>query len=183
MQNKISKIFTKSDRQAIAKLSMLALSLLISVLILLNKDSLASLATYGYLGIFLISIIGNATVAVPTPVFLTALIGGGIFNPFIVGIVSAGGATLGELTGYMAGFGGKAFISENKKYQKVEDWLRQRGFLTLFILAAIPNPLFDIAGICAGVMNYPVKKFMLATFLGKIIKFTFIALLGAYSLD
>lgn len=183
MQKMIQNVFKKPDRQTITKLSMLALSLLLSALILLNKALFIKLSAYGYIGIFFISIIGNATVAIPAPVFLTALIGGEIFNPYVVGIVSAAGATIGELTGYMAGYGGKAFIAESKRYKKIEEWLKKRGFLTLFILATIPNPLFDIAGICAGIMNYPLKKFLLATFLGKTIKFTFIALIGAHALN
>lgn len=178
----IRRLFGKIDRQVITKLSLLTLSLLISALIILNRHIFSELKGYGLLGIFLISIIGNSTVVVPAPVFLTALVGGGLFNPLIVGVISALGAAIGELTSYMAGFGGEAFIKDDAKYKKIKSWLTTNGFLTIFILAAIPNPLFDIAGLCAGVMKYPVKKFWIATLLGKIIKFTLIALIGAYSI-
>ena len=113
-------------------------------------------------------------------VVLTALIGGGVFNPIAVGIIAALGATIGELTGYMAGVGGKVFIDKNKWYLRIEKWIRKDGFLTLFIFSAIPNPLFDVAGIMAGVTGYPVHKFMGSTFLGKTVKFVTIALFGAY---
>ena len=170
------------DSSKFLKAGLLIVSLLISALVVLNKDSFASLEGYGYVGIFLLSVLGNATVIIPAPVILTALIGGSLFNPYLVGLVSALGATFGELTGYMAGYGGKAFVEEKEKYKKIKGWIEKRGFLTIFILAVIPNPLFDLAGICAGVTNYPVKRFLTTTFLGKTIKFVAFALIGSYFL-
>lgn len=167
-------------KEKLYKIALIIFSLLISGIIIYFKDALVGLEKYGYVGIFLISIIGNATVVIPVPVVLTAFIAGGVFNPFVVGVVAALGATVGELTGYMAGYGGKAFIEKNKSYQKIEAWVKKRGFLTIFILAAIPNPLFDLAGICAGVTHYPITRFLLSTALGKTLKFVLIALLGAH---
>lgn len=168
------------SKDKLYKIALLGLSIIISLIVVLNKDSVAALSGYGYIGIFLISILGNATIVVPAPVILTALVGGGIFNPFAVGVIAALGATVGELTGYMAGLGGKVFIEKNKYYIRIEKWIHKRGFLTILILAAIPNPLFDLAGICAGATAYPVKRFFLATFIGKTIKFVTVALLGSY---
>jgi uncharacterized membrane protein YdjX (TVP38/TMEM64 family) len=39
-----------------------------------------------------------------------------------------------------------------------------------FILAAIPNPLFDVAGIAAGVVRFPIWKFLLSAWAGKTLK-------------
>jgi uncharacterized membrane protein YdjX (TVP38/TMEM64 family) len=168
------------SKDKVYKIGLLVISVIISLVIVLNKESIEALAGYGYIGIFLISILGNATVVVPAPVILTALIGGGVFNPILVGIIAAAGATIGELTGFLAGIGGKTFVSKNKWYVKIEKWIHKDGFLTLLVLSAIPNPLFDVAGIIAGVTNYPVKNFLGATFIGKTIKFVTVALLGAY---
>lgn len=172
----------KLTKEKVFKLVLIGVSLAISAVIVLNKDELASLEEYGYIGVFFLSILGNATVVIPAPVVLTAFVGGGIFNPYIVGVVIALGATIGELTGYMAGYGGKTFVEKNKRYQQIEAWVHKRGFLTIFTLAVIPNPLFDLAGICAGITKYPIHKFLIATSLGKIIKFVTIALIGAYIL-
>ncbi|MEK7188705.1 MAG: VTT domain-containing protein [Patescibacteria group bacterium] len=173
---------TKNSNK-IKKLGLLILSLGISVLIVLNKDNLAELEEYGYIGIFLLSVLGNATVIIPAPVILTAFVGGSIFNPYLVGLISALGATFGELTGYMAGYGGKAFLEEKEKYKKIKGWIEKRGFITIFTLAVIPNPLFDLAGIFAGGTNYPLSRFFVATFLGKTIKFVAVALIGSYALQ
>lgn len=166
-------------REKIFRASALAFAVLLSVVILVNKDRFTDLAGYGYLGIFLISVLGNSTIVVPAPVILTAFVGGSLFNPFVVGVLTAAGATVGEMVGFVAGIGGKVFVKENKSYKKIEGWVHKNGFLTIFTLAVIPNPLFDLAGIASGVTGYPMRKFVAATFLGKSVKFLAFALLGA----
>jgi membrane protein YqaA with SNARE-associated domain len=44
----------------------------------------------------------------------------------------------------------------------------------LFFGSIIPNPLFDIMGVAAGSVLYPVKRFLLIVFIGKTIKFAWI---------
>ena len=50
-------------------------------------------------------------------------------------------------------------------------------------LAAIPNPTFDVAGIAAGALRFPLSRFVLACGLGKILKNVAVAFVGAESLD
>ena len=149
-------------------------------MIIYFRNDLSKLSSFGYIGIFLISLIGNATVIIPAPVILVAFVGGSIYNPIVVGVITALGATLGEMVGYLAGSGGQVFIDQNKNFERVEKWMQRSGFLTILILAAIPNPLFDIAGLISGATNYPLKKFITATLVGKSIKFLFIAISGSY---
>jgi membrane protein YqaA with SNARE-associated domain len=163
------------------KIIALAAVILMSVFIVLFWDRIAELETYGYLGIFVISILGSATIVIPAPTILATFVGGGIFNPFLVGIVSAFGATIGELTGYVAGSSGRAIINKEEKLVKVEGWMRKYGLWTIFVLAVIPNPLFDLAGMVSGAGRIPVWKFLLVTLLGKTIKFLVIAFIGAGS--
>lgn len=157
-------------------------AILITVLVFVFKDKFVHLQGFGLLGLFVISILGNATIILPAPVILTAFVGGAIFNPLIVTIVVALGATIGELTGYMAGYGGQAMVEGAIKFQKVRGWMDKHGLWTLFILAAIPNPLFDLAGIIAGATKIPVYKYFIVVFLGKIVKFGVFAYLGANSI-
>ena len=42
------------------------------------------------------------------------------------------------------------------------------GDATVFVMAAIPNPLFDVAGMAAGSLRFPLWRFLLAAFLGKL---------------
>ena len=170
MKNKYKKIIT------------LVFIVLMSISIIIFWDEIKKLESYGYLGIFIISILGSATIVIPAPTILVTFVGGGIFNPFFVGLVSALGATIGELTGYLAGYSGRAIINKEEKLVKVEGWMKKYGLWTIFVLAAIPNPLFDLAGMVSGAGRIPVWKFLSVTFLGKIIKFMVIAFIGAGSL-
>jgi len=171
--------FLKRHKEKIIKYFLILASILISGLIIYFRNDLDKLQGYGIFGIFLISVLGNATVVIPAPVILSAFIGGSVYNPILIGLVVALGATIGELTGFMAGFGGRVAIRDHRHFKRVENCMTKSGFITLLILGAIPNPLFDLAGMFAGATNYPIKRFLFATFLGKSIKFLVVALLGS----
>jgi len=159
----------------------LVLAVTLSVVIFIFRDKLVDFESYGYLGIFIISVLGNATIILPVPVILTAFLGGGIFNPFLVGLVSSFGATIGELTGYIAGRSGRVVIKDNARFEKIEKWMAKYGLWTIFVLAVIPNPAFDLAGIVSGATKIPVWKYFLVTWAGKLIKFLGFAYLGSGS--
>jgi uncharacterized membrane protein YdjX (TVP38/TMEM64 family) len=161
----------------------LIFSVAITVMILGFRQQIADLGGLGYLGIFLMAVLGNATLVLPVPSLAVVFAGGGVLNPLYVGLVSGLGEPLGELTGYLAGYGGSAIVMETKHYARLEEWMTHRGFITLLILSAIPNPLFDLAGMAAGALRYPVPKFLLACWLGKTIKAIAIAYLGSLSFD
>jgi len=52
------------------------------------KDELHNLSNYGYAGIFVVNFISSATVLLPLPGTASVFIGGAVWNPVIVGIVS-----------------------------------------------------------------------------------------------
>jgi uncharacterized membrane protein YdjX (TVP38/TMEM64 family) len=155
----------------------------ISVIVFIFRDKFIGLQHYGYIGLFALSVLGNATIILPVPIILTAFIGGAVFNPLIVGVVGSLGATIGELTGYLAGRGGGEIIEKDPRVQKVSKWMEKYGLWTLFILAAVPNPLFDLAGIVAGATKIPVYKYFIVVWLGKLIKFVAISFIGAGSVS
>lgn len=158
---------------------MIFASVLISGVIIYFRNYLARLASYGYLGIFLVSVIGASTIVVPSPSLVATFVGGSLFNPLIVGILSGVGTSIGEVTGYLAGIGSTVLIKEDKNYMRVEKWMAINGFITIFLLAIIPNPLFDLSGIISGATKYSFKKFFIATLLGKTIRFIGISYLGS----
>lgn len=178
--NKTMSRFAKKHHKLLRFIGLL-LVVVISASIFVFRNELKRLETYGYFGIFLINALGSATIILPAPALVTAFFGGGIFNPAIVGVVAAMGATLGELTGYIAGLGGQLVVEDHKMYKRVAGWIQKHGFLTIFLLAFIPNPFFDIAGITSGVTRFPLTRFLLATWAGKTIRFLIIAYLGASS--
>lgn len=164
------------------RVAAIVFSLLITAAIVAFRGQLRALARYGYVGVFLIGVLGNATVVLPVPSLAVVFAGGGVLNPLLVGLIAGIGEPLGELTGYMAGYGGSAIVEERARFERIHDWMQRRGFITLFVLSAIPNPLFDLAGIAAGMLHFPVWRFLLACWLGKTLKALVIAYLGSFSL-
>jgi len=155
----------------------------VSVYIFEIRDQAAKFAAYGYPGIFLVSILANGTILIPAPGIIFVFAMGGIFNPLIVGLVAGAGAAIGELSGYMAGFSGQPVAEKTKIYQRIQNWMQRYGMLTIFVLAAIPNPFFDLAGMSAGALKMPLYKFLMACLPGKIIKMWVFAYASAYSIS
>lgn len=158
------------------------LVLAISVLIFSFRDRFAELAAIGYPGIFLVSLLGNATIILPAPSLALVFAMGSALPPLLVGLAAGVGEALGELTGYAAGFGGRAVIQDQKVYDRLEDWMQRRGGITVFVLSVFPNPFFDLAGIAAGTLRYPLWRFLLVCWLGKTIKTTVVAWAGSQSI-
>jgi uncharacterized membrane protein YdjX (TVP38/TMEM64 family) len=90
--------------------------------------------------------------------------------------------TLGELTGYLAGYSGRGFITRGQTYQKLEGWMRRRGGWVLFVFAVVPNPFFDAAGVAAGALRYPVWRFLAIIWCGKLVKMLAVSYACAYGL-
>jgi len=154
----------------------------ISMAIFAFRERFAELAAIGYPGIFLVSLLGNATIILPAPSLALVFAMGSALPWPLVGLAAGAGEALGEMTGYLAGIGGRAIIGDKKAYARLVDWMQRRGGITVFVLSAIPNPFIDLAGIAAGTLRYPVWRFLLFCWLGKTLKTLFIAWAGAQSL-
>lgn len=161
------------------RLIALVMAFLITALIALYREKLEELAVYGYPGVFLVSLMGNATVVLPAPSLAVVFGMGGVLNPLFVGLIAGVGEALGELTGYLAGYGGRVVIEDWNMYNRLERWMRRNGSATILILSAIPNPIFDLAGIAAGALRFPLEQFLLSCWVGKTIKTIAFAYVGA----
>jgi uncharacterized membrane protein YdjX (TVP38/TMEM64 family) len=171
----------KNTQARILRVLAVLLIIAISVAIFLASDHIEELTSFGYLGAFVIMLLGNATVILPAPGLTIVFSLGAAFNPLQLGIFAGAGAALGELTGYLAGYSGRAVIEGNDVYRRFEHWMRRYGFLALFVLAAIPNPFFDIAGIIAGALRYAWWRFLLVAWAGKTVQGIAVAYAGALS--
>ena len=164
----------------ILRIVILVAVIALTVVLLIYRDSIQALKGYGYPGIFLFSILANATILVPIPgvVFTSAM--GAVFNPFWVSIAAGAGASLGELSGYLAGFSGQAVVENRQNYERVVHWMEKYGDITILVLAFIPNPLFDLAGMVAGILKMPIWKFLIYCVIGKILKMMMFAYAGEW---
>ena len=145
-----------------------------------------NLENVGYGGVWIVSFIAAGSIILPVPgpaaVCIAAAPNLGL-NPLIIGIVSASAEALGEMTGYLAGISGRTLLERNKYYPRVHSLVRWRGGIILFIGAVIPNPLFDVIGIAAGSIGYPIKRFLAVVFVAKAIKSTGIAYVCFWGID
>ena len=155
----------------------------ITVLIYVLRDHVQQFEAYGYPGIFLVTLLANATVILPAPGVAVVFAMGAVFNPFGVALAASLGGALGELTGYLAGFSGQAVVERAAVYQRISGWVKKYGQFAILIMAAIPNPFFDLAGIAAGMLKMPVWKFLLFCWLGQVVKMSLFALAGHYSIN
>ena len=169
---------SRKTRLAIARLAALLFVIALSVFIFSIRDKAKELAVYGYPGIFLISLLAYATVLLPAPGTAIVFTMGGVFNPLGVALAAGLGAAVGELTGYLAGFSGQAVIERTDLYERLERSIRKYGPAAILVLSAIPNPLFDVAGLVAGALRIPVLTFFLCCWAGETIKMIFFAYAG-----
>ena len=68
-------------------------------------------------------------------------------------------------------------------YERITPWIEKYGGWAILVLAAIPNPFFDIAGVAAGIAKMPMWRFLSFCFFGQIIKMTMFAYAGKYSIE
>jgi len=124
----------------------------------------------GLVVLFGLAALSTATLILPAPGLALTAIAGAAGDPIVVGVVAGLGQAVGELTGYAAGRSGRSMLPQTAMTVRLEDWLRRRGMIVIFVLSAVPNPVFDLAGIAAGVVGMPVSRYLSAAAAGKIMK-------------
>ncbi|MEX1019176.1 MAG: VTT domain-containing protein [Litorilinea sp.] len=147
----------------------------------LNPEWVMRFGRWGYVGAFIISAVASATIILPAPGIAVIIAMGEALDPITLGIVAGIGSALGELTGYVAGASGRTFVPEKQRiqFERLHDLTNRYGALLLFGLAAIPFPLFDFAGVIAGMLRMNPFLFLLAVSVGKSIKYVILVLVGA----
>jgi len=137
------------------------------------------LMSYGYVGVFAISLLGNLLIFVPIPYLLLILGLGASLDPVLVGIVGGFGATVGKIVSYTIGAAGRKFLSQQRRerldYAKA--LIGRYGALAIFFFAASPLP-DDVLYIPLGMMRYNLILFFISCLLGKIVLTSFVAAFG-----
>jgi len=162
----------------------LVLSVIIVAIILVFSKEIESLRVYGYAGAFFIALLGSATIILPSPAFAAIIAMSGSLDPLVLGVVAGIGSGMGEITGYIAGDGARDLLNNRiKESKKIEKFVRRYDVAAVFILALIPNPIFDVAGIIAGGLRIQWWHFLSACILGRVIRYVILAMIGAFTLE
>ncbi len=142
-----------------------------------------SLRSFGLLGVFLLNFLGSATVFLPSPAFISVSITATQSNPLLVAFIGALGASLGEATTFLFGLTSNKFFNLEKHkwiYKFKKNIFDKWGEVVILLFAFIPNPLFDGIGMLAGVSKFPIKRFLVLTFIGRFMRYIAIAYLAAH---
>jgi membrane protein DedA with SNARE-associated domain len=171
---------------------------LVPILLGVSEKDLEAL---GYPGVFLANFLATATLFVPVPgltaagqALLVAL--ARTLNPALVALVGGLGMALAELTAYAAGRGLRELSSQRPMPMRgrlgralsraaalIDRLMLHYGMPTLFVLSAVPNPLFEFAGITAGAVRMPLWRFLCSVSAGKLLRAFLLAYVGQRFLD
>jgi membrane protein DedA with SNARE-associated domain len=168
------------------------LTILMFVAIIYFDDQINKMAQWGYLGAFVISILGGSTIIVPVPgLAVMVALASAMDNPWqvaLLGFSGVAGEMIGAVLIYMTGQGAGKAISNNKHgrvqkaYDKMLDIIRRRGGWALFAVAAIINPFYYPAAFACGALRMEIKKYLIISLLGKIIKCMSVVYIGYFGL-
>ena len=145
-------------------LGMAAFSVLVAVGLLLAQEPL-----------------NNATIILPAAGQLIVAGLSASLNPVLLGVVGGVGGTIGELTGYVLGVTGRRIVSAENVNRRLRRVPRRLFGPTLFLFAVTPLP-FDVAGIVAGTVRFPVWWFLFWVGAGKILNTIAIAVAARYTI-
>ncbi len=153
------------------------------IAIFVFSDELERFKEYGYIGVFIVSLVSAASIFLPAPGWAIVIAMARFLDPIVLGLAAGTGSALGEITGYIAGQGASKAIHANSHFKRLRSWMQKNDLIAVFFLAAIPNPLFDVAGIAAGSLGIPLWRFLLVTAVGRIIRYALLAYLGLLSVQ
>ena len=135
-------------------------------------------AFVAYLVVFVVALIANLTVMAPVPIAVSIMITvAQNWNPVLSALAAALGGSIGELSGYYAGYAGRkiAIANDFVGFNRVEGWINRWGAWAIVFLAFQPVIPFDVGGLIAGAARMPLRKFLPALFAGKFPKYILLA--------
>ncbi|MFB0500881.1 MAG: YqaA family protein [Candidatus Bathyarchaeia archaeon] len=138
----------------------------------MTGDWISYLLQFGYLGVFLISLVGAMSIIIPIPYTFVILTLGmrGVMDPLFLTVAGGMGSAIGELSGYLLGYYGRALISEKRqrKIDYVSRIIKDRyGPIVIFVFALTPLP-DDLLFIPLGILRYKFVKAFIPSFFGKL---------------
>ncbi|MGB9196083.1 MAG: VTT domain-containing protein [Terriglobales bacterium] len=156
-------------------------------IVLTSKSTLRWLIHLGGPGLIFLGILDNSIIPLPGSTdIVTILLAAHRSNMWIyyAFMATVGGVLGGYLTYRMARKGGVETLEKRfsqKKVKKIYAIFARWGFASVAIPAILPPP-FPITPmlLAAGAMQYPTRKFLAALAVGRGVRFTILACLGAH---
>jgi len=143
------------------------------------------LKSFGYPFVFLMGIAGSCAPVWPLTGSLSAFVWAG-WSGFswgipLVALAAGTGEAIGELSGYMLGYGGQPALENWKRFRRLEGWMKRHGSAAIFIMSAVPIPfhIIKLINASAAASHFPLWKMFLLCWMGKNIKCLGFAVAGA----
>ena len=161
--------------------------LLVRYLMAYFNISVERFASTAYLLVFGVTLVSNAAILVPVVLHVSIMIAVAKMmmevSPWgfvLVALVASVAGTLGETTGYYAGYLGKriAQLENIPGYQRLVGWMNKHGPWGIFLISLQPILPFDVAGLLAGASKMPLWKFLLACWAGRFLKYLLACYVG-----
>ena len=140
----------------------------------------AFILQYGLSGTFIVALLESFIFPVPTAAVIAPATSFGL-DPFLVTIVATIGSVLGALVGYFLGLYLGHPVAEKlfkKHIPKVEKWFDKYGAWAILIAAFTPIP-FKVFTWCGGIFRMDLKKFIIASIIGRFFQFALFAYAGS----
>ena len=154
------------------------------VLIFLYWPEFLKFSKYGYIGMFVLSLLAGFMPLLPMPDFLFVFALGAVLVPAWVGLIAGLGEAVGSMGVYVTGFSSaRAFHAlDHGVMARFHDWIQTRGALSVFAMSAIFNPLFYPFTVIAGMMHFGWWRFFLLVLAGKCLKNLVVAYAGFFGI-
>jgi membrane protein YqaA with SNARE-associated domain len=162
-------------RSRAVPLAVLGAVVLFSVAVVLAPLDYKALASYGYVGVFLVTLVTTAALIAPAPYLAVIALAGAMLDPALVALTAGVAAAIGEFSGYLVGRSGRCMLPPSRLVVRLERVMRRHGALCVLLVNLVPNPVVDAMGMIAGASRMSVPVFVAATFLGKTARFLLIA--------
>jgi membrane protein YqaA with SNARE-associated domain len=170
----------------------------VCVLMVLNWEIIVRFQKFGYLGLFIVTLVSGFSIPVPVPYMVFTFTLGGVLQPALVGATAGTGLGIGGTLLYLTGRGGRRIFPQFNisdpadeayssrfsrflrriKLPRIMNFAHRRGALGVFLMSVLPNPLFAPMAISLGTMRFRFAKFFFACWAGQTAKAMGIAYLG-----
>jgi membrane protein YqaA with SNARE-associated domain len=155
---------------------------LAAVLLKFKIYLLAVLKPLGYWGLGAIALLDSSSIPVPMDAFVAGYVWSDRSRVVLYVLAAAIGSTIGGLLPFFLGrAGGEIFLLkriDRVRYEKLRDRFESQEFLALLIPSMMPPPTpWKLFVFGAGVFEMKTRDFMLAVFLGRLVRFSVLSFL------
>jgi membrane protein YqaA with SNARE-associated domain len=137
---------------------------------------------FGAPGLFVVAFVDASSIAVPMDPLVASYVWAQPHKLVLYVLMAGFGSALGSLVPFFLGrAGGELFLLkriDRKRFEQLRDRFERQEFLALLVPAMLPPPTpFKLFVFAAGVFEMKALPFLLAVFVGRVVRFGVLSLL------